>query len=596
MNWRPTLGATYSHAATRFRVWSPDSSNVSLILENGPAVPMVRDIEGYFAVTIPNLSPGDLYRFQPDGNGPFPDPASRFQPHGVHGPSAIVDPSAFSWTDSGFHGIGIDRLILYELHTGTFTPQGTFRAAAEKLPYLRELGVTAVELMPVADFAGDRNWGYDGVSPFAPARCYGTPDDLRHFVNTAHELNLAVFLDVVYNHFGPDGAYQGAYSPYYFSKTHRSLWGDGINVDGPGSSPVRDYFIENALRWVHEYHIDGLRLDATHAIVDESPRHILASIAASVRASLADSPRRVLVIAEDSRNIAAMMYPESEGGWELDGVWADDFHHQVRRCLAGDSEGYYQYFDGSAEGIARTAKQGWFRKGTDPSGLPYPSFVVCIQNHDQIGNRAFGDRLHHSVDLAAWHAASTLLLMLPETPLLFMGQEWAASSPFQYFTDHHAELGKLVTQGRRSEFRRFSSFSGEVPDPQALSTFEASRLNWEEAGQQPHASTLRLYRALLALRRTHPSLQTAGKSPELDIVACGSDAVLLRRDRLLVAVAFRGAPRVALPSAPWRVLLSTEDPQHAPDPAPPHYDFSASAVSFQRPGALILEHSQEDNR
>jgi maltooligosyltrehalose trehalohydrolase len=486
----------------------------------------------------------------------------------------------------------MDRLAVdYETHVGTFTPEGTFAAAARRLRRLKELGVTAVELMPVADFAGDRSWGYDGVFPFAPARCYGAPDDLRALVNEAHTQGLAVHLDIVCNHFGPDGAYQGVFSPFYFSRENRSPWGDAINFDGPSSAPVRDYFIECALRWVHEYHIDGIRLDATHAIVDFSPRHIVASIAAAVRASLQDSERRVQVIAEDVRNLAAMVKPEAAGGWGLDAVWSDDFHHHMRRSLAGDSDGYFQDYDGAAASVAATARQGWYYtgqfapyfgapRGTDPAGVSLERFVFFIQNHDQVGNRALGDRLSQALEPAAYRAASVLLLLLPETPLLFMGQEWAASSPFQYFTDHNAELGKLVTEGRRREFARFRAFAEEVPDPQDPRTFLRSKLDWDESEREPHASVLRLYRRLLQLRREHCG------AARIDALDAGTLAV--RRGRLLAVVRLHGAgrSRFEFPGGQYAVL-TTEDPEFERDAMAPELDLERGAIRFERPGAVI---------
>jgi len=577
-----------------FRVWAPLRERIELVMEEGRAIPMNREPDGYHAVTAPDVPVGTLYRFRVDGAGPFPDPASRYQPLGVHGPSMVIDPGRYGWTDHGFVPAPKDELVIYELHAGTFTPEGTFRGAAEKLEYLRDLGITAVELMPVADFPGRWNWGYDGVAPFAPARCYGTPDDLRDFVNRAHSLGIAVLLDVVYNHFGPDGAYQGVYSRLYFSERHRSAWGDGLNFDGECSAAVRGYFLENALRWVREYHMDGLRLDAIHAIQDDSSQHIVATIAQAVRAGAQEAGRRVLVTAEDSRNLAYQLRSESEGGFGLDGVWADDFHHQIRRALAGDTEGYFRHFDGSAAGIAETARRGWFRMRSDPTGLRYSQFVFCIQNHDQIGNRAIGDRLHHSIPPAAYRAASALLLLLPETPLLFMGQEWGASTPFLYFTDHHEELGKLVSAGRRVEFKRFSAFAGEMPDPQSADSFERSRLQWKEVESEPYSATLRLYQDLLALRRHHPALRRCGGSPELQIDACGEDVIVMRRGGVVVAVALRGAPRVELPERCGEVLLSTEDERYAADPCRPSYDSDGSVVQFERPGAVVLAYRGKD--
>ena len=480
----------------------------------------------------------------------------------------------FAWTDAAWTGRALEETILYELHIGTFTPEGTFASAAERLTDLRELGVTAIELMPVADFPGRWNWGYDGVAPFAPARCYGTPDDLRRFVDRAHALGLAVHLDVVYNHLGPDGAYQSAFSRFYYSTIHRSPWGAGINFDGPNSEPVRDYVIQNALRWIHEYHLDGLRLDATHAIVDDSPRHIVASVSSAVQHSLEGTGRTVQVIAEDVRNLAGMMNPESHGGWGLTAVWSDDFHHQMRRALAGDSDGYFQDFDGSTRSIAATARQGWFYtgqhsryfdkpRGTDPSGLAPSRFVFFLQNHDQIGNRAFGDRIHHKIDLALWRAASALLLMLPESPLLFMGQEWAASTPFLYFTDHNPELGHLVTEGRRKEFSKFAAFADPasrdlIPDPQSQKSFEASRLCWEERTREPHASVARLYQRLLAIRKT----LTPSEKP-VEITELGDSSLFLRRaaadgTELLTFVRLHGGGRDSVPENLPQLIAATD--------------------------------------
>ena len=595
---------------TTFRVQAPRADRVWLSLESPVerGLPMRREGTGEFVVRVNGIGAGARYRFLVDGAGPFPDPASRHQPDGVHGTSAVIDPWAFEWHDEGWAGVPLERLVLYELHVGTFTPDGTFAAAIHRLPWLASLGVTAVELMPLSDFPGRRNWGYDGAAPFAPARAYGTPDDLRRLVDAAHAAGLAVHLDVVYNHFGPDGAYAGVFNPFMYSERHRSPWGAGINLDGPGAETVRAFFIENARHWIHEYHLDGLRLDATHALADESPEPFVAELVARVRA---DAHRRpVVVIAEDSRNLAVMIERRSAGGWDLDAVWADDLHHQTRRLLAGDRDGYYEDFQGTTEDLATTIRQGWFftgqhaphfggPRGTPTGDLPRRRFVVCIQNHDQIGNRAFGERLHHQIPLAAYRAASVMLLLAPETPLLFMGQEWAATSPFLYFTDHHEELGRLVTEGRRLEFRAFAAFTepagrARIPDPQAEDTFTASRLRWEEWLVEPHASVRRLYQMTLALRARllDEGARVRSGAPDADTV------VIARRsqdEELLVVVRLRGAGRVDL--APWLgqdgllavdscVRLSTEWPTVAPDPAPPQVE--ATAVTFLRPGAIVL--------
>lgn len=600
MSWEPALGANVYGNATRFRVWAPEAETVEVVLDGGGAHGMAREADGFHAAVISGVGAGERYRYRVDGRGPFPDPASRYQPEGVHGPSEVVDWRHFPWTDGGWRGVDPGEVVLYELHTGTFTGEGTFAGAAEKLAYLKELGVTAVELMPVADFPGRWNWGYDGVAPFAPARCYGRPDDLRRLVDEAHRIGLAVYLDVVYNHLGPDGAYQSVYSRYYYSNVHESPWGKGINFDGAQSEAVRDYVIENALRWIHEYHFDGLRLDATHAIVDDSRRHIVASIASAVHCS--PGGRKAMVMAEDSRNLAWMLKPEREGGWGLDALWSDDFHHQMRRALAGDCDGYFEDFDGTVESIAATARKGWFytgqpaahfggARGTETDGLTKDCFIFCLQNHDQIGNRAFGERLHHQIDGRAWRAASALLLLLPETPLLFMGQEWAATAPFQYFTDHHEELGRLVTEGRRREFRRFAAFAEQetwerIPDPQSEATFLRCRLDWEERGREPHGGVWRLYQDLLRVRR--------GLVPAEGVVtAAGEDSILARRTArdgspVLAVVRLRGSGTVSLPAdARWRVLFTTEDPRYAGESgAAPALE--EGRMEFRGAGAAVL--------
>jgi maltooligosyltrehalose trehalohydrolase len=456
------------------------------------------------------------------------------------------------------------------------------------------------------------------VALFAPARCYGTPDDLRTLVDTAHGLGLAVCLDVVYNHLGPDGAYLSAFSPDYFTERHQTPWGAGLNFDGDGNAMVRRFFIENACHWVHEYRFDALRLDATHAIADDNRQHVIAELTARVRASV---DRRVVIVAEDHRNLAAMLKPASEGGWGLDAVWADDFHHQARRLLAGDTEGYYADFTGSAGDLAETIRRGWFYtgqvsshlggpRGTDPVGIPASRFVVCLQNHDQIGNRALGERLNHQIEPAAYRAASALLLMAPETPLLFMGQEWAATTPFLYFTEHHPELGALVTEGRRAEFRHFSAFSDpavreRIPDPQAESTFLASRLQWRECTEALHAATRRFYQALLTLRRSELALHGGGGS--FSVVALDAGTLALRRAdataAFQVVVRLTGSGSVlradhalgppgsgGFPAGGWSLVLSTEDPAFCVDPTPPGVveEEAGLRVTFARPGAVVF--------
>jgi maltooligosyltrehalose trehalohydrolase len=572
--------------------------------------------DGTFVATCHDLAPGTRYAYLLDGEGPYPDPASRFQPEGVHGPSQVVDPGAFDWSDRSWRGVPLERTVVYELHVGTFTPAGTFAGATERLPYLSRLGVTTLELMPIADFPGTRNWGYDGASLFAPARCYGTPDDLRRLVDTAHALGLAVLLDVVYNHFGPDGAYHLAFSPSYLSTLSLSPWGAAVNLDGEGAAQVRAFFIENALHWLHEYHFDGLRLDATHALVDSSPQHFIAELAASVHASLGD--RRVLLIAEDDRNLPAIVTPAEDGGWGLAAVWADDFHHQVRRLAAGDRDGYYVDFSGTVADLAATLRRGWFYcgqpsayrgapRGEDPRGIPVERMVIFIQNHDQVGNRPFGQRLNQQIEPALFRALSALLLFAPETPLLFMGQEWAADTPFLFFTDHEAGLGQKVTEGRRAEFARFDAFADQalrarIPDPQAAATFEDSRLRWEEQARPLHAGVLALYQTLLALRQGEPVL---GRRGRFDVAPIGESGLVLSRETngvppLALVVWLRGAGECdaaywmpGLAGRATEVILTTEEArfQESDQNAAwaPEVDLARGpVVRFHRPAAVVL--------
>ena len=613
--WLPKVGAVVNRAGgTTFRVWAPVVRRVDIAIDRGGAIDereLTREADGTFVATLADVGPGVRYGYRLDGDGPFPDPASRFQPDGVHGASLTVDPDAFHWTDDGWTGVPLSDLIIYELHVGTFTRDGTFAAVIDRLPELAALGVTAVELMPVGDFPGARNWGYDGVAIFAPARCYGSPDDLRWLVDAAHHQGMAVLLDVVYNHLGPDGASHPRFSPYYFSPRHHSPWGAGLNFDDDHSAPVRELFIENALHWIQEYHVDGLRLDATHAIRDLAPRHFLAELTARVRESA--PARHVHVIAEDDRNLARLVIPQSEGGFGADAVWADDWHHQMRRRLAGDCDGYFGDYTGSTADIAATVRRGWFYtgqysnylkapRGSDPSGIEPARFVVCLQNHDQVGNRAFGERLHHQIDAAAYRAASLLLLSLPQTPLLFMGQEWGATSPFLFFADHAAELGRKVTAGRRREFARFAAFADEgarerIPDPQAPGTFAASQLDWTERERPQHASISRLYAAALAFRRERMSPGTArdaATARALDHETLRFDRLGNKGEHLAVVTRFGdGLVRLQRPHGAGHcsIVLSSEDCAFGGGPRQPEIDNTGpdALVRFSGAATIIVQ-------
>jgi maltooligosyltrehalose trehalohydrolase len=556
--WTPAFGAQLDDSGVTLRVCAPAATTLQASVGGRPPVTLTRVERDTFEGHVPAARAGERYQLRMDDHVPWPDPCSRWQPDGVHGPSMLIDPYAFTWSDAHWRGVPAARLVVYELHVGTFTPEGTFAAATMRLPELARLGVTAIELMPVAAFPGRRNWGYDGAALFAPSEAYGHPDDLRALVDRAHALGLAVLLDVVYNHLGPDGAYLAAYMPTVFTDRHQTQWGRGINLDGPGCTDVRRILCDNALHWMLEYHLDGLRLDATHALTDTSPEHILAQLSREVRLHVHD--REIHLIAEDERNLASLVYPAGRGGAGLTGLWADDFHHAVRRHLAGDDEAWFADFTGASDEIARAVRDGWVftgqlaphyegRRGTSPEGVPLEAPVICLQNHDQVGNRAHGDRLHHQVSEAAWLAATTLLLTAPETPLLFMGQEWAASSPFLYFTDHEEALGALVIEGRRREFRRFSAFDDpesreRIPSPQAERTWRRSQLDWEERDEMPHAHVLAETTALLAIRREH--LSRPKVRAQIKCEAAGSDIIWLEQPsamggRLLTVVDLRGS-------------------------------------------------------
>jgi maltooligosyltrehalose trehalohydrolase len=574
----PILGALPGPDGTRFSLFATTAQTceVRLFDDAGRPIgahPMTNQGNGLFEATVPGVGHGSRYKFALDGRE-FPDPYARFLPDGVHGPAMVYEPR-HQWR----HGEGIRRslrdLSIYELHVGTFTEAGTYAGARERLPDLVELGITAIEIMPVAAFAGSRGWGYDGVALYAPFAPYGTPDDLRALVDEAHRLGLTVLLDVVYNHFGPAGNYLAAYSPLYFTNEIRNAWGDAPNFGHPA---MRQLVLENARMWLRDFRFDGLRLDAVHAIVDPSPHHILHE--------LSDEARKIaphkLLIAEDERND-----PADVNDLGLHGIWADDFHHQVRVTLTAERDGYYGAYQPGAAGIAEAIRQGWLYRGQpypvhgrprgrDAGDLPAEAFVYCIQNHDQIGNRALGDRLNASVPLPAYLAASTLLLFLPMTPLLFQGQEWASGSPFQFFTDHDQELGPLVSKGRREEFRHFRAFSdpaalAQIPDPQALETFTRSRLLWEERTQGDHARVLDLYQRLLRLRREDPVLANAGREG-LDARAEGQ-VLLVRRwstsgERLLVVNFAEGSAPLPESAQGRPLLLSTIDAGELRDSLP----------------------------
>jgi maltooligosyltrehalose trehalohydrolase len=504
-----------------------------------------------------------------------PDPASRAQPDGVHGPSGVVDTGAFAWTDEGWRGLALRNMVIYELHVGAFTPEGTFDAVIPHLVQLQDLGITAVELMPVASFPGAWNWGYDGVALFAPQRTYGGPAGLQRLVDACHRVGLAVVLDVVYNHLGPEGNYLAEFGPY-FTDRYRTPWGQAVNYDGEGSRDVRHFFIANAQYWIREYHIDGLRLDAIHGIFDASAVHILRELNDTVQRLARRLGRIVPVVAESDLNDRRVIDPVRKNGYGLAGQWNDDFHHCLYTLLTGERNGYYADF-GSLKQLAKAYTDGFvydgqyssFRghpHGTPTTDVPADKFIVCAQNHDQVGNRARGERLYHLVDFEALKLAASAVLLAPYVPLLFMGEEYGERAPFLFFTDFgDPTLRDAVSRGRREEFEAFG-WTGEIPDPQDPSSFTRSKLNWGLQTQKPHCWLWQYYRALLALRREHPVLGAVGKR-HLDLQEAGERTLLLHRhgprgSAALLVLHF--APeactfRLRLPPGPWRRLIDTAE-------------------------------------
>ena len=577
-----------------FRVWAEGHKAVEVDLEGGPgagrgrgrtSVALTPEGDGYFSGLAPSAGVGTRYRFWIDGDGPYPDPASRWQPEGPHGPSEAIDPGAYRWADHGWRGPELRGLVLYELHVGTLTPEGTWLAAAEALPALAELGINALEVMPVADFPGRFGWGYDGVDLFAPTRLYGPPDDMRRFVDRAHALGIAVLLDVCYSHLGPDGNFLAQFSTAYFSARHKSEWGATFNFDAPGAGPVREFILANAGYWVDEFHLDGLRLDATQMIFDTSPDHILAALVFRVRE--AAGGRRTLVIGENEAQEARLIRPAGQGGLGLDALWTDDFHHAAMVAATGRREAYYLDYRGTPQEFVSVAKRGFLyqgqwntrqgkRRGEPTSGLDPARFVIYLQNHDQVANSARGDRFHRLTNPGRYRALTALLLLGPGTPLLFQGQEFAASSPFLYFGDHPPVLAEQMDRGRRDFLTQFRSLAlpemqRRLPSCADPETFLRSKLDPTERVR--HAEASALHRDLLRLRRDDPvfRLQRPGG---VDGAVLGLEAFALRYlgdggdDRLLVVnlgvdlhLDPAPEPLLAPPAGSvWELLWSSEDP------------------------------------
>jgi len=579
------------NGGTHFRVWSPRSKGVEVLLEAGPGAPAAVQLKmqesGYFAGLVSQAALGTRYRFRLDGAGCFPDPASRYQPDGPSGASQVMDASSFAWSDSGWQGVGLKGQVVYEIHIGTFTKEGTWQAARKELAELADCGITLLEVMPVSEFPGRFGWGYDGVGMFAPSHLYGEPDDFRSFVDEAHSFGLGVILDVVYNHFGPDGNYMKEFSPDYFTDKHESDWGEPINYDGKKAGPVREFFLSNAGYWIEEFHLDGLRLDATQAIYDASRENIMATIGKRVRE--AARGRKTIIVAENEPQFTKLVRPIERGGYGLDALWNDDFHHSSMVAMTGRNEAYYTDYLGKPQEFISIAKYGYLfqgqlckwqkkRRGTPAFGLEPAKFVTFIQNHDQIANSCRGERVHFLTSPGRLRAMTALLLLLPGTPMLFQGQEFASTSPFLYFADHKPDLAKLIEEGRANFLAQFRSLAtsemqSSLADPADPATFERCKLDFSE--RERNLRIYDLHRDLLRVRRDDPvfSAQAPGG---VDGAVLAEECFILRYfgksgdDRLLVVnlgtdLHLDPAPEPLLAppvGTAWQTLWSSENTRY----------------------------------
>ena len=515
------FGAELTGDGVRFRLWAPGAKKVDLSLDDGKGIaqllPMTALADGWYELVTDKAQAGSLYRYRINGENEVPDPASRRNPNDVHGPSEVIDPTEFEWDDDGWRSRPWHEAVIYELHVGTFSPEGTFAGAQARLDHLVQLGVTVIEIMPIADFPGKRGWGYDGALLYAPEEGYGTPNELKSLIAAAHKRGIAVMLDVVYNHFGPEGNYLGMYAPQFFTERHHTPWGAAINFDGSDSRPVRDFFINNTLYWLEEYHFDGLRFDAVHAIIDDSKKHILTEIAETAR-TYASGSRNIYLVLENGANEARFLGAPGQRD-KFDAQWDDDVHHCLHTILTGEADGYYSdYSEETHSKLCRSLAEGFVyqgeyskhekhARGERSAHLPPTAFVIFLQNHDQIGNRALGERLGHIVkNEEALRAATAVLLLAPSPPMLFMGEEWNAPEPFPYFCDFEPELATKVREGRKKEFAHFERFrdpknSDSIPDPTSSATAESARLDWRKLTDPKHEDWLDLYQRLLAIRQ-----------------------------------------------------------------------------------------------
>jgi maltooligosyltrehalose trehalohydrolase len=607
------IGAELQAGGVHFRVWAPRRTQVTVAFESGQDAELQREPGGYFSGLAQGAAAGARYRLRLDGGDCFPDPASRFQPQGPHGPSQVVDPSAFSWTDAEWRGAHLEGQVIYEMHIGTFTQEGTWEAARREIPELAAAGITLLEIMPVADFPGRFGWGYDGVGFFAPVAIYGQPDDFRRFVDDAHRAGLGVILDVVYNHVGPDGNYLKQFSEDYFTNRYENEWGEAINYDGENSEPVREFVVTNAAYWAREYHLDGLRLDATQQIFDASPENIIAALTKEMRA--AAGGRKVIVVAENEPQETRLARPESAGGYGLDALWNDDFHHTARVAMTGRNEAYYSDFGGTPQELISAVKYGYLfqgqryqwqakRRGSPAWGLAPAQFVNYIENHDQIANSGRGQRPRMETSPGRYKAATALLLLAPGTPMLFQGQEFGSSSPFYFFADHGVELRELVKEGRIQFLSQFESLAQPEArichvDPGDGSVFRRCKLDFEE--RRAHAGLYQMHKDLLRLRR-EDAVFRAQRPRAVDGAVLSAEAFVLRffgeggDDRLLLVNMGRDLhldpapePLLAPPEDRlWEVLWSSEDPRYGgcgtPNPdGPDNWRLPGHAALVLRP-------------
>lgn len=578
-------------SGVHFRVWAPRHKRVEVVIEDDSPEPfdLMPEQNGYFSGLVESAIDGTLYRYRLDEKGPFPDPASRFQPKGVHGPSQVIDPRRFQWTDSKWKGSGLKGQVLYEMHIGTFTKEGTWDAATNELPELAHLGITGIELMPIAEFPGRFGWGYDGVDLFAPTRLYGQPDDLRRFVDRAHSLGIGIIHDVVYNHLGPDGNYLPLFSNDYFTRRYETDWGSAVNFDGENSGPVREFMLANAAYWIDEYHMDGLRIDATQNTYDESPPpdHIFTRIVQRVRE--AARGRATIIIGENEPQESKLVRPLEQGGYGMDALWNDDFHHSAMVAMTGRNEAYYTDYLGKPQEFISAIKWGYLyqgqryrwqkkRRGRPALDMEPAAFVLFIQNHDQLANSGRGLRAHMLTSPGRYRAMTVLMLLAPGTPMLFQGQEFAASSPFYYFADHRPETIELTHDGRRKFLKQFRSLATAemqnlVPSPNNPTFFERSKLDFSE--RKKHEGIYLLHKDLLKLRKEDPTFRAQGKGM-VDGSVLGQEAFVLRffssegEDRLIlvnlgVDLHLDPAPEPLL--APpegnlWKIMLATTDPKY----------------------------------